>query len=228
VNEGRPYSVTELSEVLDVDKSSVSRLLRTMENYGYIQKMPDAREYGIGKRMYAIGWQLAQPESLRESAKPVLETLAAKTGECAHIGMYSSGKVLVTEDVQPEISLLRVVGGAGRVIHMHNTALGKCLLAYGDFPMPTDLPFFTEKTMTDMTALREHLTTVCEQGYALDDEENESGVRCLAAPIFDERGLAIAAIGISGPTVRMLPERLERLAYLVQRAARQLSRSITS
>ncbi|MEO1439778.1 MAG: IclR family transcriptional regulator [Chloroflexota bacterium] len=223
INTQRPHTVTELAGILDVDKSSASRLLRTMENYGYVQQARDSRGYTTGKRLHTIGWQLTNRYALRECAKPYLDYLAEQTDECAHIGVYSSGKALVTDDVQPETSLLRVAGNSGRLIYLHNTAIGKALLASGDFPLPDDLPQLTPKTPTNHTTLKADLETVRKHGYAIDDEENEPGVRCIAAPVYDAVGVTVAAIGISGPTVRVTYDNLESLALQVRDVAHRLS-----
>lgn len=223
INSNSPQSVTSLAAELEIDKSSASRLVRTLENYGYVQQAKDSRAYTVGKRMFTVGWQLTNRYALRETAKPYLDFLAAKTGECAHIGVYSSGKALVTDDVQSETSLLRVSGNSGRSIYLHNTAVGKCLLAHGDYPLPQELPFITEKTITTEQALETELADIRNKGYALDDEENESGVRCIASPVFDTVGIIVAAIGISGPTVRVTDETIEPLTQIVINVAQQLS-----
>lgn len=223
INARRPYSVTELAAILDVDKSSASRLIRTMENYGYVKQDRNSRAYTIGKRLFTIGLQLTNRYAIRESAKPYLNHLAAKTGECAHIGVYSSGHALVTDDVQPETSLLRVIGNSGRLIGLHNTAVGKSLIAFGDFPMPDELPRLTPNTITDIDVLLAQLDDVRKLGYAVDDEENEPGVRCIASPVFDDMGVTVATIGISGPTVRVTNDNLESLAQIVKEVAYNFS-----
>lgn len=222
-NTRRPYSVTELAEILGVDKSSASRLVRTLENYGYVKQEKNSRAYTIGKRLFAIGLQLTNRYAIRESAKPYLNYLAAQTGECAHIGVYSSGHALVTDDVQPETSLLRVIGNSGRLIGLHNTAVGKSLIAFGDFPLPEELPSHTSNTITDIHELVQQLEEIRSRGYSVDDEENEPGVRCIASPVFDDMGVTVATIGISGPTVRVTYDNLESLAMIVKEVAYNFS-----
>jgi IclR family transcriptional regulator, KDG regulon repressor len=226
VNADRPVTVTELATLLEVDKSTASRLVQTLQNYGYLQQDTNSRAYVVGKRLHTVGWQITNRYDLRETARPFLDQLAEATGECAHIGVYSAGKVVVTDDVQPDTSLLRVVGKTGRGIYLHNTAVGKGLLAHGDFPLPDDLPAVTDATITDPDALRRDLARVKACGYALDDEENEIGVRCIAAPVFDAVGSTIAAIGVSGPKVRISDDQIEVLGKAVCEAARRLSREL--
>jgi DNA-binding IclR family transcriptional regulator len=126
------------------------------------------------------------------------------------------------DDVEAEASL-RVVGGIGRLIPLHCTAVGKALLAFSDLPFPEYLERETARTITDHEALACHLEHIRAAGYALDNEEHQEGVRCMAAPVYDYMGTLIAAIGISGPTVRMTDRRIPELAEMVMQAARELS-----
>jgi DNA-binding IclR family transcriptional regulator len=226
VEKGDAHSVSQIAAIMGVDKSSVSRLLRTMEHYGFVQREKNGRRYNVGKRLHTISRQLANPYSLRQTARAYLDRLAYDTSECAHIGVYADGQVMVTDDVQPETSLLRVVGNAGRLIGLHNTAVGKALIAFGDYPLPEHLPLFTPRTIVDLDLLREHLVTIRREGYAFDDEENEPGVRCIACPVFDELGITVATIGISGPTVRITYENLPSFVRIIKQSACDLSHEL--
>jgi IclR family KDG regulon transcriptional repressor len=215
-------SITELAAFLDIDKSSVSRLVKTLVNHEYVQQKAGSRCYILGKRLYKMSWQLLNRMPVREKAKSYLYRLMQTTGECAHTAVYSEGKALMIDDVEAEASL-RVAGRIGRLIPLHCTAVGKALLAFSDVPVPETLVADTARTITDLSCLAEHLAEIREQGYALDDQEHEEHVRCIAAPVYDYTGIAIAAIGISGPTVRVIDERIPILARQVVEAARQLS-----
>jgi DNA-binding IclR family transcriptional regulator len=214
--------ITEMATVLDLDKSSVSRLVKTLVKYDYLQPDTNSRGYVLGRRIRQISWHLLNRMPVREKAKPYLYCLMEQTGECAHTAVYSEGKALMIDDVQAEASL-RVVGGIGRMIPLHCTAVGKALLAFSDLPIPAHLEAETSRTITNHDELNCHLEQVRAQGYALDDEEHQEGVRCLAAPVYDYMGTMIATIGISGPTVRVTDERIPELAQMVMAAARQLS-----
>lgn len=219
---GRSVSITELAEALDVDKSSASRLVKTLVSAGYLQPERGSRKYVVGPRLYQMGWELVNRMPLREKARKYLYRLVKDTEECAHTAVYSEGKALMIDDVEASHSL-RVVGGIGRMLPMHCTAVGKTLLAFGELPLPATLERKMPNTLTDPDELARHLAQVCEQGYAIDDEEHQPGVRCLAAPVYNMAGIAVAAIGISGPTVRVTKERVAVLAGHVLRAARELS-----
>ena len=222
---GRSLGVTELALALGIDKSSASRLVKTMVQYGYLKPEPGSRRYVVGDRLYQIGWELVNRMPVREKARPYLYRLVKETGECAHTAVYSEGKALVIDDVEAEASL-RVVGRTGRLIPLHCTAVGKSLLAFADLPLPAILERKMPATITDSETLRLHLLETQARGYSLDDEEHEPGVRCIAAPVYNFLGVAIASIGISGPAVRVTHERIMPLATHVRRVARELSTAL--
>jgi DNA-binding IclR family transcriptional regulator len=215
-------SVTEVAEVVDIDKSSASRLLRTLEKYEYIQRENGSRRYVLGHRITRMGWELINRMPIRDQAKPFLFDLMNQTGECAHTAIYSQGQALVIDDVEVAASL-RVPGVIGRKIPLHCTAVGKSLLAFSYVPVPEELPARTIQTITDRADLLRHLQHICKQGYAVDYEENDYGVCCIAAPVYDYTGKAIATIGISGPTVRVTHERIPGLGQMVVEAGKKLS-----
>lgn len=221
-NSGRSWSVTELAQALQVDKSSASRLVRTLASYGYLQIEPGTRRYTLGRRLYHIGWQMLNLMPIRQKARAYLHRLVQDTGECAHTAVFAESKALVIDDVETETTL-RVVSGTGRMIPLHCTAVGKALLAFAEVPLPHELQAFTPRTITSHDQLALHLAETFRRGYALDDEEFDEGIRCIAAPVYNHMGIAIAVIGISGPKVRLLDDKLEQLAAVVVRAAHELS-----
>ncbi|MFQ3646275.1 MAG: IclR family transcriptional regulator [Anaerolineae bacterium] len=221
-NSGRSWSVTELAHALQVDKSSASRLVRTLVNYGYLQTEPGTRRYTLGKRLYHIGWQVLNLMPIRQKARAYLHRLVQDTGECAHTAVFAENKALVIDDVETETTL-RVVSGTGRMIPLHCTAVGKALLAFAEVPLPQQLQAFTPRTITSKDQLEAHLSETFQRGYAFDDEEFDEGIRCIAAPVYNYMGIAIAVIGISGPKVRLQDDKLGDLASTVMRAAHELS-----
>jgi DNA-binding IclR family transcriptional regulator len=215
-------SITELSRRLDLDKSTVSRLVQTLVQNEYAQPDPGTPRYMLGKKISRLSWQLLNRIPIRDQAKPFLYRLMTETGECAHTAVYSQKQALVIDDVEAPASL-RVVGGIGRLIPLHCTAVGKCLLAFSGIPLPAEMPVRTRYTISTAERLMEHLSEIRQLGYALDDEENDYGVRCIAAPVYDHTRHAIACIGISGPTVRMIDDRLDELVHRVVVMGQELS-----
>ena len=215
-------SITELAEHLGVDKGSASRLVATLVNYGYAEKDEQTRRFHLGPQVVPLSRSVLARLSMREVAKPFLRVLMERTGECVHLAVPAQGRVLYIDQVESPATL-RVNAQVGTMNPLHCTALGKALLAFGDLELPTTLESFTPHTLTDPTRLRKTLEQVRAQGYAVDDEEFDLGVRCIAVPVFDFRGKAAGSIGISGPATRVSPERLPGLAASVIEIGKALS-----
>ena len=215
-------SVTELAEALELDKGSASRLVSTLAKYAYAEKDPISRRYSLGPQVVSLSRSLLARLPLREVAKPYLRELMEKTGECSHVGILSQGKVLYIDQVESPASL-RVNAEVGSLAPLHCTALGKAMLAFGRVPLPEKMERFTERTLVTSESLRRNLEAVKERGYAVDDEEFDQGVRCVAAPIFDFRDKVVGSIGISGPITRMPSQKIPTYAELVLKISRSLS-----
>lgn len=215
-------SIIEIATKLGVDKGSASRLMSTLVNYGFAEKDAISRRFLLGPQVVVLSRSLLTRMPLRDVAKPYLRELMETTGECAHIGILSRGKVLYIDQVESPASL-RVNAEVGFMAPLHCTALGKVLLAFGRLPIPENLERYTESTLANRESLRKHLETALEKGYAVDNEEFDMGVRCIAAPIFNFREKIVGSIGISGPLTRMTTSRMGSLAEQVLLISRQLS-----
>jgi len=215
-------SITELAETLGVDKGSASRLVATLVNFGYAEKDEQTRRFHLGPQVVPLSRSVLARLSMREAAKPFLRQLMERTGECVHLAVPAQGKVLYVDQVESPATL-RVNAQVGTLNPLHCTALGKALLAFGELDLPTTLEAFTPHTLTDPNRLRKNLAQVRANGYAVDDEEFDLGVRCIAVPVYDFRGKAAGAIGISGPATRVTPERLPELAASVVEIGKALS-----
>lgn len=216
-------SVTELADELGIDKSSASRLVQTLANHGYAEQDAQSRRYRLGPQVVRLSRSLLTRMPLRNEADPFLHNLVNRTGECAHLAILAQNQALYIDQVESPASL-RVTTGVGTLAPLHCTALGKSLLAFGtDAAIPAELQAFTPRTITDTETLRRHLEQVRQQGYAVDDEEYDIGVRCVAAPVFDYRGKTVGAIGVSGPAGRMTLDRMAEFAAVVEEVSRNLS-----
>jgi IclR family transcriptional regulator, KDG regulon repressor len=219
-------SITELAKTLKVDKGSASRLVSTLARYGYAEKDEVTRRYHLGPQVVGLSRSVLTRLPLREAAKPYLRQLMERTGECAHLAVPAQGKALYIDQVESPATL-RVNAQVGTMNPLHCTALGKALLAFGDVEIPGTLERFTPRTIKSKRVLQEHLEEIRRTGYAVDDEEFDPGVRCIAVPVFDFRGKAIGAIGISGPATRITPQRLPQLAGIVVEIGQALSERMT-
>lgn len=228
--------VTELSRALELHKNNVFRLLATMEQAGYVEQAPGSDRYRLGVRCVELGRACLRGRGLRRLSRPLLEALAARCGEGAHLGTLDGTQVLHLEGaiaprmIQPR---LRV----GSQLPGHCTAMGKVLLAWaapvlldalcraaasGESPLERR----TGSTIVDPDKLREQLHGVASAGYALDLEEYEEGLCCAGAPVFDEDGRVVAALSVSAPAFRAR-ETLEReLVPPLLEAADELSRQL--
>jgi IclR family KDG regulon transcriptional repressor len=219
-------SITELAEILSVDKGSASRLVSTLARYGYAEKDEVTRRYHLGSQVVSLSRSVLTRLPLREAAKPFLRQMMERTGECAHLAVPAQGRVLYIDQVESPATL-RVNAQVGTMNPLHCTALGKALLAFGDVEIPDTLERYTPQTIKSKRALQQHLDEIRQTGYAVDDEEFDNGVRCIAVPIFDFRGKAVGSIGISGPASRVTHERLPELAATVIEIGKALSERMT-
>lgn len=223
VRRPRGVAVQQVANELGVHKSSASRLMQTLVAKGYaVPNGGTRRGFRLGPAVRIhLGLTIDQRQ-LSELAHPFLVRLVEETGECSHAAVASGAWALVIDDVETG-QALRVVAGKGRRVPLHCTSAGKCLLAYGLAAMPHELTHRTPRTITNPDILRLHLAEIVAQGYAIDDEENDPGVRCISAPVFNGVGEAVGCIGIDGPSVRMTEARIQELADQVAGAARDLS-----
>ena len=214
--------VTELADRLEVNKATASRLVHTLFNYGFVEQASDGRRYQLGPVLVQLSRAVINRMPLRETAKPYLHQLVKITGECAHLAIYAQGQALYIDQVESDATL-RVNADVGQMAPLYCTALGKVLLAFGEYPLPEDLEMRTAETIITREKLAEELEKVYEQGYAIDDEEYDEGVRCIAVPVFDFRNKTVGAIGISGPAARLSLDRLGKMAAQVIRIGQELT-----
>lgn len=225
---GQEMGVTDLAKKLGLGKSSVYRLLATLARRGYVEKGPHSDRYRLSYRLFLVGSAAADRFSLREAAHPVMERLAAETGETVNLGVLDGTRVVNLHKVESR-HFLRMHMKVGGGVPAHATALGKALLV-GLQPAELArrlrgrrLERLTPRTIGDRRSLAGALARIRKQGFAIDNEECSLGLRCLAAPILDHRGTVAAALSISGPTHRLPDPVLSRLAERVRTAAREIS-----
>ncbi|PLT34500.1 IclR family transcriptional regulator [Bacillus sp. V5-8f] len=220
--------VTEIAKQIDINKSSVYRILSTLVQYGYIEQDSDTGRYKLGYKFLEISSKLLESIDLRAEALPYLQELETETNEVIHLVVYDQGEVVYIEKLEGN-QTLRMHSKVGKRAPMHCTSVGKAILAHLPAGIVSDilerkgLPRHTESTITDKEAFLQELKHVKQKGYALDLEENEYGITCIAVPIFDHLGKVIAAASISGPTMRMTSERMDHLQDRMLHIGRQIS-----
>jgi DNA-binding IclR family transcriptional regulator len=219
---GDGIGVTELADQLEVNKATASRLVHTLLAYGFVEQASDGRRYQLGPVLVQLSRSVINRMPLRETAKPYLHQMVKRTGECAHLAIYAQSQALYIDQVESDATL-RVNAEVGQMAPLYCTALGKVLLAFGEYPMPEDLEMRTAATIITREKLAEEMEKVRRQGYAIDDEEYDEGVRCVAVPVFDFRDNIVGAIGISGPAARISLDRLGKIAAQVIQVGQELT-----
>ncbi len=216
-DDAEELGVTEISRALDLHKNNVFRLLATLEMEGFIEQR-DGGPYRLGTRCLELGraYTRAGGDLIRRGAA-ALDDLSRATGETVHLGVLRDFEVVHLAGREAQ-SLLRVGLRVGRRLPAHCTALGKVLLAcsgeslrseYDDWLARSGGPGpRTPDTIVDRDKLFEHLRGVAVRRLAVDVEECDPGLCCVAAPVFDESGVVVGALSVSGPSVRLDPEAL--------------------
>jgi DNA-binding IclR family transcriptional regulator len=213
-----PVRTVDVAKALGVDKASASRILGTLAAAGYLERTA-RRRYTPGDRLRpGPSPQLVDVLRLREQAQPLLHELVRLGSECAHLAVLAGDRVLYLDKVEAP-QTLRVDQPIGALAPLHCTALGKVYLAFAAVPLPARLERHTARTLTEPRSLAAHLRRATALGYTTDDEEFTVGVRCVAAPLLDEAGRVVGAIGLSGPAPRIPPKRLAELGPGVREVA---------
>ncbi len=204
-------SVGDLSSKIKLPKGTTHRLLSSLSYLGYVRQDSKTRNYFLGFKLVELGNLLLGQIDLRREAEPFLRELAERTKETVHMVILDRNEIVYIEKVETDQHTpgLRMASRVGLRNPAHSCAVGKVLLAdiseeaLNEFINEKGLTKRTDNTVTDPMELKEHLKIVRSQGYAIDDEENERGIRCVAAPIRNETGKVVAAISISGPAFRV-------------------------
>lgn len=220
--------VTELANQMDINKSSVYRILSTLSQYGYIEKDEKNDKYKLGYTFLDIGSRLLESLDLRKEARPYLLELEQETNEVIHLVVYDQGEVVYIEKLEGN-ELMRMHSQVGKRAPMHCTSVGKAILAHLSVEQVDQIleekgmPQHTSYTLVDKESLFKDLEKIRTCGYALDLEENEYGITCVAVPIFDYNGDICAAVSISGSTMRMTKERMDSLYPRMIQIGQQIS-----
>src|SRR4030043_1413930 len=204
-------SIRELSTKIKLPKGTTHRLLASLSYFGYVRQDSKTRNYFLGFKLVELGNLLLSQLDLRKEAEPFLRDLAERTKETVHMVFLDRGEIVYIDKVELDHnpSGLRMASRVGLRNPAHSSAVGKILMSHlpeeelNSLIKEKGLPKRTENTITDSIQLKAHLKAVRTQGCAVDDEENERGIRCVAAPIYNETGRAGAAISISAPAFRV-------------------------
>jgi DNA-binding IclR family transcriptional regulator len=214
------FGVTELSQRLRIHKNNVFRLLATLESRQFIEQNRSTSNYRLGLKNLELGQAVIRQLGLHRQAGPVLERLARESRETASVSVLQEAQVIELDAAESTLPV-RVASRVGLRLPSHCTAAGKVLLA----ALPAGkVHHHTSLKAADAGATAEELEEIIRQGYAVEDEDLDAGVRGIAAPVRDYSGRVVGAIAVTGPTPRFPVERMRgELASLVVQAARELS-----
>jgi DNA-binding IclR family transcriptional regulator len=209
-------SVGELSQKTGFPKGTTHRLLTSLAYFDHVRQDSMTKNYHLGFKLVELGNRVLSQLDFRTEAHPFLIELAELAKETVHMVILDRGEVLYVDkvDAGQHAGGLRMASMLGSRIPTHCSAVGKVMLAFlpegklVEILRDKGLPRRTENTITDIEELKTHLQHIREQGYALDDEENEKGIKCIGAPIRDQSGQVIAAISISVPGIRVRTDTL--------------------
>jgi IclR family acetate operon transcriptional repressor len=220
---GGQMAISELGSVTGMPVPTIHRILRTLVDCGYVRQLPN-RRYALDSRLIPLGE--AASAMLGQWARPVLAELVEGLGETANLAAFDGDLVMYTCQV-PSKHSMRMFTEVGRRVLPHCTGVGKAMLSQlsdddvRSLVARTGMEAQTPSTVTDVDELLVQLHTVREQGYALDEGEQEVGVRCVAVPV---QGVATRmAVSVSGPAPRMTPELIDRALPMLDRASKVLS-----
>ncbi|MHB8655633.1 MAG: IclR family transcriptional regulator [Terriglobia bacterium] len=201
-------ALKEIARAAQLPKTTTFRILYTLERDEYVEKVAGDGLYRLTSKLMEFAGQKADHRRLEELARPVMAKLVAEFQETVNLGVLEGNHVLYVE-VMESPHVFRLAARVGQRGSIHATALGKALAAY----LPKDaveaaiknsgFPKYTERTIGRMQQFQAELIRVRRRGYATDEQESVEGVRCLAAPILDRSGRAVAGISVSGPRIRM-------------------------
>lgn len=208
-------SLTQLSTMLNIPKTTLVSTLHVLEDYGYVYKVKGTKNYHLGFKVMELSYNMQSTLSIIQYAQPLMESLQLQTNEIIYLTSHINGRVFYLECVYPSHRVISY-SVSGRTLPMHCTGCGKAMLAYlpetqvREIVHQWGLMRFTDNTITEEETLLEELRSIRDRGYAIDNEEETYNVRCIAMPICNPDGQAVGALSISGSKVSMTDEAISR------------------
>jgi|SRR5882724_6719823 len=228
---GSLVRVTELSKDLKLDKSTVFRLLKVLEQNKYVERAPGGGNYRLGTKILHLAMFALADVDVTQASQAYLDRLVSLTGETAHMGVLRNGQIISVAVAHGSMNL-RLGVDVGGNSPPHCTALGKAILAF----LPRDeclsvvdqIRFASHSpyTITKKSVFLKELKTIRERGYSIDNEEFEPGLKCIGAPIHNYLGKVVGAISVAGPAFRMTNANITRLGSTVVQTAGELSEEL--
>lgn len=219
---------SDISRRLQIPKSTASYLLRTLENMSYMTRDADSGRYKLGLRLLGLTRGLLLNLNVRDVAKPHLQKFVDETNMSAHLAVLDSGRAVYVEKVEA-LSFVKMDIWVGHRVPIHTTAVGKALVAHlpekevQQILEQCGMEKRTVQSIATNTKYLRELEKVRNFGFAIDNEENSDGARCVAAPVFNSNGKTIAAFGTSGLASLLTETTLPEIADKIRQAASEIS-----
>jgi DNA-binding IclR family transcriptional regulator len=222
-----PLGLAQVASALQLHKSTAHRFLMVLERHHMVERTVSGK-FRLGLRLFDFGNRAIEQYDLRERAQPHLRRLVAETEETAHLCILEQARVIYIDKIEPARSV-RMITRIGASNPVHCTSVGKAMLAFlpedraADIIRRTRFERFTTRTIANAESLRAEVEKTRRRGYAVDDEELEEGLRCIAVPVLDAQRQPVAAVSISGPSFRVTAQKLPSIANHLLQCVRGIS-----
>jgi DNA-binding IclR family transcriptional regulator len=222
-----PIGLAQVASSLQLHKSTAHRFLMVLERHRMVERTGSGK-FRLGLRLFDFGNRAIEQYDLRDRAQPHLRRLVAETEETAHLCILEQTRVIYIDKIEPARSV-RMITRIGSSNPVHCTSVGKAILAFlpeeriADILRRTRFERLTHRTIATPEALRVEIEKTRRRGYAVDDEELEEGLRCIAVPILDAQRLPVAAVSVSGPSFRVTAQKLPAIANQLLQCVRGIS-----
>jgi len=229
IAKARNAGLRDLAEQNGFPPSTVHRLLSDMKRAGYVAQDTKTSKYRLSLKFLELGAVVREELDVITAARPHMTALMEDTSETVNLALFDGAGIIYVDQVANSNSFLRMFTRVGTRAQLHCTGVGKACMAglsedyVSEYWPKADKNRYTEKTIVDEQTLRKELQVVQRLGYAVDNEEMEVGVRCVASAIHGHNDNVVAAVSISGPSSRVTPERVSQIGKLVRKTANSIS-----
>ncbi len=222
-----PLGLAQVAAALQLHKSTAHRFLMVLEKHRMVERTGGGK-FRLGLKLFDLGNRAIEQYDLRERAQPHLRQLVTETEETAHLCILEGAHVIYIDKIEPARSV-RMITRIGASNPVHCTSVGKAMLAFlpegriAEILDSIHFERFTHRTITTVETLRAEIEKTRRRGYAVDDEELEEGLRCIAVPVLDAQRLPVAAVSVSGPSFRVTAHKLPSIANHLSQCVRGIS-----
>jgi IclR family transcriptional regulator, KDG regulon repressor len=215
VDYGKPLLAVTLCEKLQIDKSTMSRLLKTLKDEDFISYLEESKEIIANDISYKTN-QSTKIELLIKKTKVLLEEISKTTNECAYLGIFDDYKVSYINQIDLSNREIKTRNNIGIQANLHTSALGKSILAFGNYDLgKIKFNQYTNNTITHINKLKEEIEEIKNRGFSIDNKEYQDGMCCVGVPLFNHENILIGAVGISGNSSRLEKNKLIEIGKII-------------